>query len=414
MLRLNPPESKPLSSEAIIKLFYFISSSMTPTLRKRKVGTEEESSNPKKISPQKQQPSEEKSGSNLCSHIFKLGLFFVIAPPLLNYATLQQEKRVLQPVNGTMFDIGFGQKLFMACRGHGSPTVILDGPAGYTSDIWQPLQEQLAAFTKVCVYDRAGIGFSDPEPYFNKSDLIENAIAGPSPYTTLKMVLDLHRLITFANPQQGKLVLIGSQLGAANMLAYAHSFPEQVGQLILLDPVHSSLFEDAEGWKSFMKDSLAPLQRLFQATAAVGINRIGLLLGLVNVPLQYNEQNEDLRNAYIRIQHFLTDPKHLGAVAAEIENLEVSANQLKDLLATDSKPFKIPTAVITGNYYDELLPIPLNRAWAKAAQNTISSIPGCQHYVINGADYQMIYKTPEEVFHTFKRFIKKLKKNLEK
>ena len=43
----------------------------------------------------------------------------VFAPPLLNYATLMREKQLLHPENHTLYDIGFGQKMFMTCMGHG-------------------------------------------------------------------------------------------------------------------------------------------------------------------------------------------------------------------------------------------------------------------------------------------------------
>ena len=44
----------------------------------------------------------------------------IIAPPLLNYATLVRERQLLQPENHTLYDIGFGQKMHMSCLGHGT------------------------------------------------------------------------------------------------------------------------------------------------------------------------------------------------------------------------------------------------------------------------------------------------------
>ena len=70
----------------------------------------------------------------------------------------------------------------------------MDAPTGLTSSIWGSLQHELSTQdVKVCVYDRAGLGFSDREPYLNMSDPMERAIAGPSPFTTHRMVHDLHR-----------------------------------------------------------------------------------------------------------------------------------------------------------------------------------------------------------------------------
>ena len=74
--------------------------------------------------------------------------------------------------------------------------MILDAPTGMTSSVWSHLQNELMSQkVQVCVYDRAGLGFSDREPKFNMSDPMESAVAGPSPYTTHRMVQDLHRWV---------------------------------------------------------------------------------------------------------------------------------------------------------------------------------------------------------------------------
>ena len=52
--------------------------------------------------------------------------------------------------------------------------------------------------------------------------------------------------------------------------------------------------------------------------------------------------------------------------------------------------FVVPTSVITGNYYDEMLPMNLNRAWAKAAQETVSLL-SAQQVIVNDADHKMLY-----------------------
>jgi len=407
-------------------------------LRRRDV--ENSSTKPKKIAngnknenaDEQQQSSTKTSdeqggdGGGWCGTLLKIGLLVVCAPPLLNCANLSLEKPFLVPENHTLYDIGFGQKLHMKCMGHGKPTVIIDGPAGMLSDVLYPLQEQLSELAKVCVYDRAGLGNSDWPPHFNMSDPNESAVAGPTPHTTNKMVQDLRRLVQLAGVGGGgnadgsspppPMMLIGSQLGALNMLAYAASFPDQVGQLVLIDPLHLSMYSEGQEWSAFAKNSWIPFQRTMQVTAAYGINRLGASLGLIDhaspcgtEPVRNLQQGEGgLRLACAKLQHFLCDFRQLGAAAAEVENLEVSAKQVGEVMATSSA-FRTPTAVITGNYYDELLPKQLNRAWAVAAQKTVSSIPECQHYVINGADHKMIYQKPGEVLQPIKRLLKKLK-----
>jgi pimeloyl-ACP methyl ester carboxylesterase len=54
--------------------------------------------------------------------------------------------------------------LNIRCLGHGSPTVILESGFGADASAWSDLQPRLAQITRVCAYDRAGYGFSDPGP----------------------------------------------------------------------------------------------------------------------------------------------------------------------------------------------------------------------------------------------------------
>jgi pimeloyl-ACP methyl ester carboxylesterase len=60
-----------------------------------------------------------------------------------------------------MVDIG-GTQLRLSGAGHGTPTVVLDSGLGEGAETWTKVQTQVAAFTRVCAYDRAGVGKSGP------------------------------------------------------------------------------------------------------------------------------------------------------------------------------------------------------------------------------------------------------------
>ena len=140
-------------------------------------------------------------------------------------------------------------------------------------------------------------------------------------------------------------VLVGSQLGSLNSLAYAKSHPGQVSQVVLVDPITQSIFEDNNkdsmsttiekqqtSWKQFWMKKQIPFSRLLQATAFLGINRIAILLGFLDVPGvsshdnihesrtnqedDFNENGELLST--MRLNHFMTDPSNLGAASAEL------------------------------------------------------------------------------------------------
>lgn len=71
---------------------------------------------------------------------------------------------------GRMVDVG-GYRMHINCIGHGTPAVILDSGLSDSSLSWYKVQPQVAAFTTVCSYDRAGLGWSDSSPKARNSDV---------------------------------------------------------------------------------------------------------------------------------------------------------------------------------------------------------------------------------------------------
>src|ERR687889_1395464 len=67
------------------------------------------------------------------------------------------------PPPGEMVDVG-GYSLHMNCVGQGSPSVVLDAGLGDFSANWVRVQRQVSGTTRVCAYDRAGMGWSEMGP----------------------------------------------------------------------------------------------------------------------------------------------------------------------------------------------------------------------------------------------------------
>jgi len=63
----------------------------------------------------------------------------------------------------TLVDVG-GYRLAIHCLGEAGPTVVLETGLGAPSEDWVPVQQEIAGFTRVCRFDRAGRGKSDPAP----------------------------------------------------------------------------------------------------------------------------------------------------------------------------------------------------------------------------------------------------------
>ena len=150
-------------------------------------------------------------------------------------------------------------------------------------------------------------------------------------------------MVTIVNPLPTPFLLVGSQIGALNSLAYSQSFPEQVAQIVLIDPISKSMFEhdvdkDSKenrpiSWRKFWTTKQIPLFRFLQLSAMMGLNRIAILLGLLDIPGAFPSHGEEegarnddtetnigeLENvAGMRLQHFMSNPSHLGAAALEL------------------------------------------------------------------------------------------------
>ncbi len=124
---------------------------------------------------------------------------------------------------GRLVDVG-GRRLFLDCQGTG-PTVVLDAGLGVSSDTWEGVQRGARRFARVCRYDRAGLGASDP---------------GPSPRSSAAMVGDLHTLLHAARAR-APYVLVGASLGGLNAQLFASRYPQEVGGLVLVDALHPDL-----------------------------------------------------------------------------------------------------------------------------------------------------------------------------
>lgn len=126
--------------------------------------------------------------------------------------------RSVYPSPGRVYAVdGLGMHLF--CTGSGIPTVILESGLGDDARIWGKVQPELSKLTRVCSYDRAGLGWSDPRPDQRDS----NSIAD-----------QLHRLLAAAEIS-GPIVLMGHSIAGLHMRAYLSKYPHAIAGVVFVD-----------------------------------------------------------------------------------------------------------------------------------------------------------------------------------
>jgi pimeloyl-ACP methyl ester carboxylesterase len=119
---------------------------------------------------------------------------------------------------GQLVDIG-RFSLHIHCEGEGTPTVVVDTGLGASALEWLPVQERLRHYTRTCLYDRAGYGWSD---------------FGELPRSSSRSVNELYLLLKNARIP-GPYVLVGHSYGGMNMQLFARRYPYLVSGLVLVD-----------------------------------------------------------------------------------------------------------------------------------------------------------------------------------
>jgi pimeloyl-ACP methyl ester carboxylesterase len=211
-------------------------------------------------------------------------LFLVLAGVTFQSVSNAVERRRF-PHPGRLVDIG-GHQLHLYCVGKGTPVVILESPAGGVSTSWAWVQDDLRPVTRVCSYDRSGLGWSE---------------AGDDRFDAARVPDELHTLLEQAN-ERAPFVLAGQEIGAAFARLYAARYARDVTALVLIDdPAESGVVvpvRAAREWPWF---------------ARIGWLRVTRSLAKHAQGLPPKANGE--------AQAFLNRPDHLTRSAAEIATL---------------------------------------------------------------------------------------------
>lgn len=230
---------------------------------------------------------------------------------------------------GQLVDVG-GHRLHLHCLGQGSPTVVLDTGLGMPSASWALVQPAVAQWTRVCAYDRAGYGFSDP---------------GPAPRTSQRIAEELHTLLDRAG-ERAPYILAGHSFGGFTIRLFASRFPSQVAGLILIDASH----EDFRARIQKTGDP-TPQQMRRQMQRQIELGLLALRFGLLRLgPALAGWDTADATFRRLSPQTvqemlalFLT-PKALRAAGDEMDAFAESADQLRAAGKLGALPIVVLTA----------------------------------------------------------------------
>ena len=168
--------------------------------------------------------------------------------------------RRFNPMPGKLVQIG-GSKMHIHCTGQGSPAVILDSGLGDSYVAWRKVQPEIAKFSQVCSYDRAGLGYSDPTS---------------EPRTSKIIAEQLHALLQAAQIPP-PYVLVGHSMGGYDVRLYASLYRSDVVGMVLVDASHPDQENRLPAQLKGMEGSWQREAEFIEYTMPIGIPR---LLGL--------------------------------------------------------------------------------------------------------------------------------------
>jgi len=245
-------------------------------------------------------------------------LVLAITGSIYQAVATEIDQRQLGPAPGEMVSIG-NHKLHINCMGHGSPTVITESGAPGTSVEWSAwVQPEVAKATRVCAYERAGLGWSE---------------AGSEPRDATQITGELHALLKNADIP-GPYVLVGHSVGGHYARVYADRYPEEVAGMVLVDSSHPEQFERIPGYESSLT-RINVMSKAGPVLAATGVIRLSGMFPLPpDLPPLQRKQGENL--SY--------QTPYLMAAFKEFDALPETMEQVHNSQGLGEKPLAVVSA----------------------------------------------------------------------
>ncbi len=257
-----------------------------------------------------------------------LALIILLAITGVSYRLIEQRADARRfPQQGKSFSLGpefSNVSLNIDCSGSGSPTVILDSGLGVPAIGWKFVQPQVAKFTRVCSYDRAGYGWSTP---------------GPMPRTSAEIVKELHALLAAAG-EKPPYILVGHSFGGFNVRVYNGAYPGEVVGMVLVDASHEDqISRMPPAMIAFQKREEASAKwQAFLAPALIDLGIARLTSNVSSTSYLSRDFLEELR--YLQLQ-----TKFLSATSSELASFGgISADEVRSSGNLGDKPLVVLTA----------------------------------------------------------------------
>lgn len=298
------------------------------------------------------------------------------------------------PAPGQIVDVD-GLRMHIHCQGEGSPTVIAESGNGDFSLTWGLVQPEIAQLTRICVYDRAGYGWSE---------------SNSTPRTAHQMATELHSLIDNAEIE-GPYILVGHSLGGLIVRMYASLYPEDVFGLVLVDATPEDYLERMPVEVTSIFEQQDQTRAVMQLMAQFGIFRLmGESAGEQFLPEHVKHLPEDQQKVYISLT---SHPDFFATARAEMDLLAESCEQvgqMRDLgdlplVVLSAKDAQSAEAMQAAGAPDDF-PFEEIQASAQALQRNLASLStNSTHMPVADSGHFIQLDRPEQVIEAVQKLL---------
>ena len=277
------------------------------------------------------------------------------------------------PPPGRLVDIG-GRRLHVLCIGEGTPTIIMESSGLGTSTSAAPVREALSRHTRVCSYDRAGLGWSD---------------AGADEISAGDFADDLLRLLDRGSIRPPYL-LVPASVGGLTAEMFARRHPDRIAGMVWLDAADSVALERAT---ARLRSSVVSIE-----TPAC-LARVGASLGLLRIlnPLDLDRGTND--GARTVALTYRSEP--MATLCAQVRGLPRSA---REFAAAPPLGSDLPMTVLTASSLRGMLPPAFESRiqalapnWRAAQEGLSQRSTRATWRVVEGGDHLLASSKPEAV-----------------
>lgn len=303
-------------------------------------------------------------------------------------ATSHDNRKFLPP--GKLIQIN-GKNWHCQIMGKGHPTVIVDSGTGGTHLDWQLVQPEVAKFTKILTYDRAGYGWS--------------AISS-EPRTAQQVVSELRQLLREVEIEP-PYVLVGMSLSGLFSRLFAYHYPEEVAGMVLVDVAHEKMYvETPVKWVELNKRLEGLLTHVVPIMGRIGLLR--LLVTFDSVPMAAGLFQKFPPSIRPLAKALYSQTQFGKTFAQESAAVSVSMNQVKQIRQTKAFP-DIPLIVLSSGKPDFDITQDVLQKLQELHADLANESPQGVHIIAHESGHAIQLDKPELVIDAIRQVVEKVR-----